>query len=210
MSPCEDVVYSPSARLSPEALAVRLAEIESALNAAIADNRWRTASLCSVSMLVAPARLPGISLNCLLVGLGVYLGFVHAAGLIPSFGPSGSLGISSLHIVVTTYGIATYYIPGSLKDMEAKPIERFQELVYAIRLSRNTPAKTSLPTLNRAVPAELTDSTDQSTSTPPLLASDLTPQSTPLRTALEESIRAQEQSVQAGRSLLEQLRRSSG
>ncbi|KAF2736185.1 hypothetical protein EJ04DRAFT_551426 [Polyplosphaeria fusca] len=56
----------------------------------IAEERWKVPSVYAAIMLVVPMTLLNVALNAFLVGLGIYLGKLYTAQLVPSYG-SGSL-----------------------------------------------------------------------------------------------------------------------
>ncbi|KAF2813285.1 uncharacterized protein BDZ99DRAFT_253159 [Mytilinidion resinicola] len=95
------------------------------------EEKWKVASCYSAMMLVAPMNLLNISLNAFLLGLGIYLGKVYTAHLIPSFG-SGSLGLLIIFIISSLFAIALFYVPEGLKSVESEPIQRFAAVLDEI------------------------------------------------------------------------------
>jgi hypothetical protein len=91
-----------------------------------AEQRWKVASAHSAVMLVAPMYLLNASLSTFLVGLGIYLGKLFTAKLIPSFG-AGSLGILLIYIGTTLIGLAIFYVAQSLKYIENLPRKRYHD-----------------------------------------------------------------------------------
>lgn len=91
----------------------------------IQTRRWQVASAYAAIMLVVPMTLLRIALNAFLIGLGIYIGKLYTAKLIPSFG-SGSIGILALYLVSALFGIGMYYIARSLKYLEGRPFRRLR------------------------------------------------------------------------------------
>jgi hypothetical protein len=91
-------------------------------------NRWKIASSASAMMLATPTQLLTLALNAFIIGLGVYLGCIYSANLIPALTPSGSLAVLILYILVTWYGLAIVYIPSALKGLESAAAERYTRL----------------------------------------------------------------------------------
>jgi hypothetical protein len=81
------------------------------------SGRWKVASSYAALMLVVPMTLLNISLNALLIGLGIYMGMLYTAKLVPSYG-SGSIGILIFYLVSALFGIGMYYSSQSLNPME--------------------------------------------------------------------------------------------
>jgi hypothetical protein len=79
-------------------------------------------------MLVAPMNLLNISLDALLAGLGIHLGKVYTAHLIPAYS-SGPLSLFIILILTSLFRIAIYYVPKGLKSVESQPIQRFANLL---------------------------------------------------------------------------------
>ncbi|KAF2112729.1 hypothetical protein BDV96DRAFT_156474 [Lophiotrema nucula] len=93
-------------------------------------------SVYAAVMLVVPMSLLTIALNTFLVGLGIYLGKLYTANLIPSYG-KGSLGILIIYILTTLHGIGLFYSPQSLKAMEAYPLKRLRKFLETAK--KNAP-----------------------------------------------------------------------
>lgn len=170
--------------------------------------RWKVASMYSAMVLIVPSRLLSFSLSAFIFGLGIYLGFGYTATLIPEFGRTGSLAILIIYIGVTTLGLTIFYIPDTLKGLEADIQKEAENIVVQLR-ERD---------LGPPVPAMASEHTSTHTSgnqkTPQQADQDLEPapqsvtSNMELRAALESFIRIQEESAVAGRNLLKELRGS--
>jgi len=79
---------------------------------------WKVASAQAAIMLVVPMTLLNLALNSFLIGLGIYLGKLYTANLVPSYG-KGSLGILIFFLGSAVLGIGAFYIPQSLKQQES-------------------------------------------------------------------------------------------
>ena len=121
----ESAIYSPQAN-TPGGQAY--AQLEDAIK----NDRWKVASFSSAVMLIAPARLLSLALNAFVAGLGVYLGLVYMASLIPISGSNGSLAVLICYIFATFCGLALFYIPLGFKNLELKPVKRFRRLKHVV------------------------------------------------------------------------------
>lgn len=106
----------------------RRQKLESVLSA----YRWKTASPNAALMLVAPAQLLTLALNAFIIGLGIYLGFVWTSKLIDFPGTDGALAVLIIYIVITLYGLALFYIPSALKDLEAGSLTWFKDVTHEL------------------------------------------------------------------------------
>ncbi|KAI0100913.1 hypothetical protein GGR51DRAFT_531374 [Nemania sp. FL0031] len=82
--------------------------------------RWKIASPYAAILLVVPMTLLNISLNTLLMGLGLY-----TAQLVPTRGFE-SIGIVVIYLVSALFGIMYHYAPLNLKLLEAAPLKRWR------------------------------------------------------------------------------------
>lgn len=117
----------------------------------IAEERWKVPSAYAAIMLVVPMTLLNVALNAFLIGLGIYLGKLYTAELVPSYG-SGSLGILIIYIATALFGIGMFYTPQISKAIEDIPFERYRSIVHAnkLRMSESDP---SMPEVEEAVGA---------------------------------------------------------
>ena len=123
--------------------------------------RWQAPSAFSAIMLIVPITLLKISLNAFLIGLGIYFGEAYTHDLIPSY-KAGNLAILIIFVVVSTLGVAMYYIPESFKRLEVAPLERYKRLKSINDVSNAARAQhTSQPQNPSGTPMRA-----QSTSTP--------------------------------------------
>lgn len=90
--------------------------------------RWKVASAYAAIMLVVPMTLLKVALNAFLIGLGIYLGKMYTANLIPSYG-FGSIGVLVFYLVSALFGIGMYYVTQSLKYLESSPLERWRMIL---------------------------------------------------------------------------------
>jgi len=95
-------------------------------------------SVHSAVMLVIPMYLLNIALSTFLTGLGVYLGKLYTAKLIPSYG-SGALGILIVYVITALTGLAVFYVARSFKYLENLPRERYNSLLDTIRAKSGKP-----------------------------------------------------------------------
>lgn len=98
------------------------------LEVALSSHRWKTASGYAAIMLVVPSKLLGVSLSYFVVGLGIYIGKMYTANLIPEYGP-GSLGILIIFIFTMFSALVAFYIPSAMKSEEASVYERIEDLM---------------------------------------------------------------------------------
>lgn len=105
-----------------------LAEPISELNQILLEEKWKSASCYSAIMLVTPMKLLNISLNAFLVGLGIYLGEVYTAQLIPQY-RTGAIGLLIVFILASLVGIALFYIPERLKRIESRPTQHLANIL---------------------------------------------------------------------------------
>ncbi|KAH9874894.1 hypothetical protein J1614_004381 [Plenodomus biglobosus] len=103
------------------------AEISKLVTLLDGDTR-SVASPYAATMIVVPRSLLNIALNAFLMGLGVYLGKLYTAKLVPAYG-SGSIGILTFYLVSAVCGIAMYYIPQSLHSLETTKVQLWHELL---------------------------------------------------------------------------------
>jgi ABC-type multidrug transport system fused ATPase/permease subunit len=94
------------------------------------QSQWRVPSPAAAVMITVPMSLLNISLNAFLIGLGIYLGKVFTAKLIPSYG-LGSLIILIVFVVTTLTGISMFYVAQGFKAMEKVSAVELQKLVEA-------------------------------------------------------------------------------
>jgi hypothetical protein len=73
-----------------------------------------------------------IALTTFLVGLGLYLGKMYTAELVPTYG-AGSIGILVFYLVSAVVGIGMFYLPETLKYFESTPLLRFRKIVETRR-----------------------------------------------------------------------------
>ncbi|KAF2714421.1 hypothetical protein K504DRAFT_486341 [Pleomassaria siparia CBS 279.74] len=100
----------------------------------------KVASANSAVMLVAPMYLLNVALSAFLLGLGIYLGNLYTAKLVPEFG-DGALGIFIIYIITTATGLAIFYAARSFKHIENLPRERYQNLLNTIDSTSSKPEK---------------------------------------------------------------------
>lgn len=130
----ENDIYSHAEPLGAEELGgEKYARLEGAINRGIRSDRWKAASFSSAVMLIAPARLLSLALNTFVAGLGIYLGLVYTANLIPILGSNGSLAVLICYILSTFYGLTLFYIPLGFKKLESLPVKRFTRLMHVVR-----------------------------------------------------------------------------
>lgn len=91
------------------------------------DNR-SVASPYAAVMIVVPRSLLNVALNAFLMGLGIYLGKLYTAKLVPEYG-LGSVGILTFYLVSALCGIAMYSIPQSLHSRETSKVEKWHEIL---------------------------------------------------------------------------------
>lgn len=103
------------------------AEISKLVTLLDGDTR-SVASPYAATMIVVPRSLLNIALNAFLMGLGVYLGKLYTAKLVPAYG-SGSIGILTFYLVSAICGIAMYYIPQSLHSLGSTKVQLWHELL---------------------------------------------------------------------------------
>ena len=89
--------------------------------------RWDRVSFLAAVLLLTPMQLLKMSLNAFLVGLGIYLGRLYAANLIPTFG-SGSLALLIIYVGTAVIGIGIFYVPQALKSSQRDMAEHFEKL----------------------------------------------------------------------------------
>ncbi|KAF9700060.1 hypothetical protein EKO04_001375 [Ascochyta lentis] len=99
----------------------------------IEREQWQIASPYAAIMLVVPMILLRIALNAFLFGLGIYLGLLYTANLIPTYN-SGSIAILTFYVGSTLFGLATCYFAQTLKHIEQRPLARWRELCDKQRL----------------------------------------------------------------------------
>lgn len=116
-------MYSPESQLQQ---AARYTALHDRLAESNSRNRPKRASVYSAVLLTAPAYLLSLALTAFAVGLGILLGYVYTARLIPTFGTNGSLGILIFYIVSISCFNAT------MKQLESAPIKRFTRLINEI------------------------------------------------------------------------------
>jgi hypothetical protein len=102
------------------------------LNKITNEGRWTVPSAPAAIMLVVPMTLLNAALGFFILGLGIYLGKLYSANLIPSYG-AGSIGILVCYILAVVFGLYMYYSPLSLKSTEAIPLTRWRK--YLDRIS---------------------------------------------------------------------------
>jgi hypothetical protein len=95
--------------------------------------KWKVASAYAAILLVVPRTLLSLALTAFLAGLGVYLGMVYTADLVPAYG-RGSVGILIFYLVSAILGVGMYYSANSLKYFESTPLLRFQKIAETSRL----------------------------------------------------------------------------
>ena len=104
------------------------AEDASGVGAIIAKGRWKVASPFAALMLIAPMLLLGASLNAFVVGLGIYLGKIFTANLMPTF-RSGSFGTLLFCAISAFYGFALFSVAQALKLREDRPLIHFDNVL---------------------------------------------------------------------------------
>lgn len=117
---------------------------------------WKVASPYAAIMLVVPMTLLSSALNTFLIGMGIYLGKLYTAKLIPSYG-NGNLGILLLYLCSALFGIGMYYIPESLKQQEATPLEPWRRIEKQHEVNRKKRQQTEINETyesNDAIPLE--------------------------------------------------------
>lgn len=206
------------------------AEIQREVDTLSSANRWQVASWPAAMMLVAPVRLLILALNAFLIGLGIYLGIVYTAQLNPFPGTNGSLAVLIFYLIATSYGLALFYTPQGFQTLESGPSQSLTGSIHELRLKatgrltsqdRRTEGDASYPMnhtrrqttspdhesvevrsgLRAATPSVLSriqvpDEPHESSSTDPFMSS------------LQALLRAQEQSAQASRALLQEYQRT--
>ncbi|KAF2640477.1 hypothetical protein P280DRAFT_543199 [Massarina eburnea CBS 473.64] len=113
------------ASISPSMSAARSVQLRHHF-AATELQKWKAASPHAAVMLVVPMTLLKVALNTFLIGLGIYLGKLCTAKIIPSYG-TGSVGILVFYIVSTLSGIAMYYVAQNYKYLERARLERWHK-----------------------------------------------------------------------------------
>lgn len=97
----------------------------------LSQGKWRVPSASAAMMIIVPMSLLNIALNAFLFGLGIYLGKVFTADLIPSYG-TGSLGILIVFAITSLIGIAMFYMAQASKDLEISSQSDLGEQVQTI------------------------------------------------------------------------------
>lgn len=97
--------------------------------------RWEIPSAYAAIMLVVPMTLLKIALTMFLIGLGIYLGKVHTAGLIKTFG-DGSIGILVFYLVSVLLGISMYYAAQTMKYFEGTSVTRWHHILDMLKERR--------------------------------------------------------------------------
>jgi hypothetical protein len=106
-------------------------EVTGKLNEIINEGRWTVPSAPAAIMLVVPMTLLNAALGFFILGLGIYLGKLYSASLIPSYG-AGSIGILVCYILAVVFGLHMYYSALSLKYTEAIPLTRWRKSLDVI------------------------------------------------------------------------------
>jgi len=149
----------------------------------------RVPSLTAAAILTAPSRLLSLSIICLFVALGIYLGSVYAAGLGTLSGSNGNLAVLLFFIIFSTVAVMEVQLPLVSKDIDQ--ITRsllHNEDDNDIRLRHlGSSGHNAAATLGIA-PSTAPDETEHL-----------------IRGALEASILAQEESLKAQKALLKLL-----
>ncbi|KAK4187491.1 hypothetical protein QBC35DRAFT_551987 [Podospora australis] len=93
------------------------------------DQLGREPSSLSAIMIATPSGMLILSLNMLVLGLGIYLGSVYTRDLKPHLGKDGALGMLIFYIVFATIGTFLYPIPQILKSSEQDNLEVVNDLL---------------------------------------------------------------------------------
>ena len=99
------------------------------LEAIVTKVRWKVPSMNSAIMLVMPMTLLNIALSSFLIGLGIYLGKLYTANLIPTY-RKGSLGILIFFILTCVFGIGSFFFAQSAKQIEDTPIDHYHRILH--------------------------------------------------------------------------------
>lgn len=94
----------------------------------LTQGRWKVPSANAAIMLVAPMMLLRVALNAFLIGLGIYLGKLYTAELLPAYG-KGAIGILTFYIVSAVLGLSVYYISEALKLREDAPLKAWRKVL---------------------------------------------------------------------------------
>ncbi|KAH7384449.1 hypothetical protein BKA66DRAFT_569702 [Pyrenochaeta sp. MPI-SDFR-AT-0127] len=120
-------VSNIESRFGPELRNVQVKHLNTWRNH-VEAGRWKVASPYAAMMMVVPMGLLKIAINTFLIGLGIYLGELHTANLIPSHG-SGSVAILVFYIASGIFGLSIFYIPQSLKQLEVVPLKQWRKIL---------------------------------------------------------------------------------
>ncbi|OAK99477.1 hypothetical protein IQ06DRAFT_18914 [Phaeosphaeriaceae sp. SRC1lsM3a] len=88
---------------------------------------WKVPSAYAAIMLVIPMTLLRVALNAFLIGLGVYLGKISTARLIPSYG-KGSIGILVFCLVSSILALFAFYISRAFKQVEDLLLKHWRQI----------------------------------------------------------------------------------
>ena len=125
--------------------------LEEELDQGFHRNRWKVASAYSAMMLVAPSKLLAYSLQFFVSGLGLYLGLVYGKNLIPSFGHGGQMALLIVFALVTTLGLALFWVPKAFKSVESFLDKKFANVLQELHLYRMTTFEQSENALLRQI-----------------------------------------------------------
>ena len=148
----QSLMYSPKSQLQQ---AARYAALHGRLAESNSRNRAKRASVHSAVMLTAPVYLLSFALTAFAVGLGIHLGYVYTARLVPTFGTDGSLGILIFYIVSMSC------LNAKMKRLESAPIKRFTKLMNEmpsmVQAHPSFPSEHDTPSVDGAVQTQPTE-----------------------------------------------------
>ncbi|KAF2036595.1 hypothetical protein EK21DRAFT_83549 [Setomelanomma holmii] len=106
------------------------------LRDAVEEGRWKVASPYAALMLVAPMFLLQIALSTFLTGLGIYLGKVVTARLIPEYG-SGSIAILVFYLASALFGLSIFFGPQGVKQLDDIWLTRWKRVLVDYKIFRS-------------------------------------------------------------------------
>lgn len=160
----------------------------------LADHR--VPSLTAAAALTAPSRLLIVSIIMLFVALGIFLGSLYTANLGSLKGTNANLAVLLFFIIFAMWALLELLLPLSTKQMEQLEADR-----QGVELRVLAGGGNQEPEENHGDEDIPVDAENLGVQLPPPIdANDAT-----VRQALEASIRAQEESLQAQRLLLRLL-----
>ena len=106
--------------------------------ARLQSDRWKTPSINSAVILVAPVRLLNLAVTAFLTGLGVYLGLVFSQNIAIAAGYRGNLANMIIYVLVVVINLLLFGIPTVLRFLARLPRQRVKREAYHIKLMLNT------------------------------------------------------------------------